>query len=1030
MPAKLLKISYPVPSNKKGDTFTSVESLLSLLGDETSGQFLVGSQGMWHGGIHISDAKVPWCALSANTAAETQYRPEAYKGEQFIRCMADGEIVAYRVCKDYESTAIDWRDDKVNFSTSFVLVKHYTQPGDNPDSGLTFHTLYMNMAPFSAYGQQGDARERTTTDGLSYYTSAEEVRAGHRSGSLPVGTRVKLGDKTISHKVNSVNRQFSEVNVIDATAGLSAGTVIWILSDKGNLKSGPSVLTPSWWGRCAPAYGTQHAGMVSCTATKNWGYYLSSEDVLLWKRAGALTPGFPLSYEQGNTAQQVIRPGKEPTDSPNTFSLVTLGQDLGGNSKLNKGDRVWVVSDGDSLTAVTTTGGEPKFGEVVQASIQINAGDGIGHMGFYELPNENGKRSRYQVHIECLAMGNVEKFITNPGRVDIEDKAAFLMYPGGVPLFTKNAQGQLAESSLKTKNQGIATRSKVAMLGAEGQAVAAGAEPAYYQINQEQGWLAAANVEKVSRYDLGKLGFVTLNKVPESFDLLDGVKHPDNVVKGILEQMYKAAQVETRTSHALNEYNYKRLLEQIDSNHDGYYSEQEYLQAVHNGSYRDHLYRIIAKHGSEWYYGIDDPLWKTYLDKLATDAPSWKTYTEEFIKKIAWMKQVPGMGPDPWHLHPVVFMDALSNNNAVIIFPLQVKPENDPGKKWGNTHSWRAERMVNAATMDYPRERGRKHAARDLYTNPYTPVVAICPGTVLEVRNFYNRTHQITVHHKATDGREFIARYGEVNPTTIKVNSGDEVVQGQQLGETGALISTDDNGLTRPTFKLNGTIVFMLHFELFSGAEGFTLAKSLTDVNESHYKRRGDLLDPVQLLVEGYNNTFSNQTSQNQEPRQDVNTLVTSEKGRLFIKDWEQLELTAYNDAHNYCTIGYGHLIDKLKCEDIILPDEFKSSITIEKANEVFNIDILKFENAVKNAVAVKLYQYEFDALVSLLFNCGENFFFLRKAPNLIDNVNREKYDMAANELLDITNNGDNGLVKRRSAENNMFLNNVYNSVH
>ncbi|MGT2547108.1 hypothetical protein, partial [Enterobacter hormaechei] len=45
---------------------------------------------------------------------------------------------------------------------------------------------------------------------------------------------------------------------------------------------------------------------------------------------------------------------------------------------------------------------------------------------------------------------------------------------------------------------------------------------------------------------LGELGFVTLNKAPESFDLLDGIKQPNNVVKGILEQLYKVAQEETR----------------------------------------------------------------------------------------------------------------------------------------------------------------------------------------------------------------------------------------------------------------------------------------------------------------------------------------------------------------------------------------------------------------------------------------------------------------------------------------------------
>ena len=84
-------------------------------------------------------------------------------------------------------------------------------------------------------------------------------------------------------------------------------------------------------------------------------------------------------------------------------------------------------------------------------------------------------------------------------------------------------------------------------------------------------------------------------------------------------------------------------------------------------SYRDHLYRVIAKHASEWYYGKDDSLWKTYLDTLTTDAPLWKTYLEAFLDKMTWMKAVSekdvALGPDPWHMHPVVFLAAMKAVN-------------------------------------------------------------------------------------------------------------------------------------------------------------------------------------------------------------------------------------------------------------------------------------------------------------------------------------------------------------------------------
>ncbi|EMR1527307.1 hypothetical protein AN684_0219615 [Klebsiella pneumoniae subsp. pneumoniae] len=711
MTAKLPKISYPVPSNKNGHAFSSAEELLSTLGGESSGLYLVGSQGMWHGGIHITDATIPWCALSTDSEAENEYCRELYKGEQFIRCMADGEIVAWRVSKDYESAAIEWCGEKLFLSTSFVLVKHYIQPGDMEESGLTFFTLYMNLAPYAAYQQQGSLSDRKVAGVQRYYTSAEDVQAEHEAGKLDKYTLVTLSDAIVTRSRD--RRQFTEVTIVSETknaAGdtLVAGTKVWTVSDRGSLKATESAPVPSWWAKCTPAYTTQPEGVVKCTSRTDWAYYLSREDVLHYKKAGRLAAGFPLSYEPGNTAQQVIRPGKEPGEAARTFSLVTLGRD---KDTLKKGDRVWVVSDGDSLTPVTVaaSGNEPVFNDVYvpSAPVPVSAGDSLGHMGFYQLPEENGKRSRYQVHIECLSMNDMEKFITNPGHAG-EDAPVYLTWKADAPLLEKGERGMVA-GSRKTKISGILTLAKVPGVDAEGNTLSGNQDAAYYQIRPEGGWLPAASVKKVSQYALGELGFVTLNKAPESFDLIDGIKQPNNVVKGILEQLYKAAQDETRTTHALNKYNYKRLLALIDSNQDGYYQEQEYLQAVHNISYRDRLYRVIAKHASEWYYGKDAPLWKTYLDTLTRDAPLWKTYLETFLDKMTWMKTVSekgvALGSEPWHMHPVVFLEAirikercreLFSKISSVILQHEGGYVNDPNDRGGETNmgitiaTWRA----------------------------------------------------------------------------------------------------------------------------------------------------------------------------------------------------------------------------------------------------------------------------------------------------------------------------------------------------
>jgi len=980
---------------------------------------------MWHGGIHITDTTIPWCALSTDSQAEKEYCRELYKGEQFIRCMADGEIVAWRVCKDYESAAIGWRGENLHLSTSFVLVKHYIQPGNEEDSGLTFFTLYMNLAPYTAYKQQGCLSERKVAGVQRYYASAEDVHAGRSAGNLAKHTPVTLSDTIVTRK--SDRRQFTEVTITSDTknaAGetLAAGTKVWTVSDQGSLKAAASAPVPSWWAKCAPAYSIQSEGIVNCTSRTDWSYYLSSEDVLEYKSAGRLAAKFPLSYEPGNTAQQVIRSGKTPDDPARTFSLVTLGRD---RDKLKKGERVWVVSDGDSLTAApAASGSEPVFNDVYvpPTPVPISAGDSIGHMGFYQLPEENGKRSRYQVHIECMSMDDMEMFITNPGRAG-EEAPVYLTWQKDAPLSDKSDTG-IIESNRKTKAPGILTLANVPGVDASGNPLTRKLDAEYYQISPEDGWLPAASVKKVSQYALAELGFVTLNKVPASFDLINGIQQPNNVVKGILEQLYKAAQEETRTTHALNKYNYQRLLEMIDTNQDGYYSEQEYLQAVHNVSYRDRLYRVIAKHASEWYYGKDDTLWKTYLDTLATDAPLWKTYLETFLDKMTWMKKVSekveGLGPEPWHMHPLVFLDAISKNQKSIIFPLKVKPKNDINGIWKNYY-WAAslgDRNASQAIFGWNRSGNRKHAARDLYTEPSTEVIAICDGAVKSITAYYMGTSQITIEHKTNDNRRFFARYGEVDPNSITVNVGDKVSQGHILAKTGLMISSETNRHPR---IIAGETVYMLHFEYYEGNESESPPNNTSDLP---YRRRGDLCDPLAILHEGYENTFSD-IFQNGS-RIDINQLQVSDEGKEFIKGWESFESKPYNDSEGYCTIGYGHLIARRKCEDIVLSDEFKEGITRTRADELFEERLPTYVNELKNSVTVNLYQYEFDALVSLLFNLGS----LRKAPILKSKLNSGDYAGAAQEFLDITNGGTAGLVTRRRKEWDLFNNNIYDSSH
>lgn len=190
-----------------------------------------------------------------------------------------------------------------------------------------------------------------------------------------------------------------------------------------------------------------------------------------------------------------------------------------------------------------------------------------------------------------------------------------------------------------------------------------------------------------------------------------------------------------------------------------------------------------------------------------------------------------------------------------IIFPLKSKPINNFDQRFGANYNWT--KNNNQTGFGTVRDKGiRKHAARDLYTKPYTEIVAICDGTVLRVAPFYCETNQITVKHQTKSGRQFIIRYGEVDPESIKVKQGDFVKQGTVLAKTGFLHNKETK---KPEVVKNGTIIYMLHFEYYSNVGELNLKKPLTDTSRLPFQRREDLLDPLEILIEGYRNTFGSE---------------------------------------------------------------------------------------------------------------------------------------------------------------------------
>ncbi len=113
---------------------------LTHLAKANAGYYPLGRNGLWHGGVHFD----------SGTAGPLD--------QSSVQCLADGEVVAYRI--DTHSPTTTYFVNKLTvekpFSRNFVLVRHRLQPpkiegnSDTPPS-LTFYSLYMHLQDWAVY---------------------------------------------------------------------------------------------------------------------------------------------------------------------------------------------------------------------------------------------------------------------------------------------------------------------------------------------------------------------------------------------------------------------------------------------------------------------------------------------------------------------------------------------------------------------------------------------------------------------------------------------------------------------------------------------------------------------------------------------------------------------------------------------------------------------------------------------------------------------------------------------------------------
>lgn len=138
-----------------------------------------------------------------------------------------------------------------------------------------------------------------------------------------------------------------------------------------------------------------------------------------------------------------------------------------------------------------------------------------------------------------------------------------------------------------------------------------------------------------------------------------------------------------------------------------------------------------------------------------------------------------------------------------------------------------------------------------------------------------------------------------------------------------------------------------------------------------------------------------------------------------LIKGFEGFRAKPYLCSAGVPTIGYGSTYyengDKVSLED--------TAISEIEAEELFKTTLKKYERSVTNALIVSVFQYEFDALVSLCYNIGSSNF---SKSTLVKMLNEGEAPIdVADQFLRWNKAGGkvvNGLTTRREAERLFFL--------
>src|SRR5262249_44798109 len=96
-----------------------------------------------------------------------------------------------------------------------------------------------------------------------------------------------------------------------------------------------------------------------------------------------------------------------------------------------------------------------------------------------------------------------------------------------------------------------------------------------------------------------------------------------------------------------------------------------------------------------------------------------------------------------------------------------------------------------------------------------------------------------------------------------------------------------------------------------------------------------------------------------------------SQTGVDLIKSFERCESKCYNAPEGNCTVGYGTVVHKGKCDGRDSEQPYADGISEEKATQLLADEAAGSAKVINDKAKVSLNQNQFDALVSFVYNVG-----------------------------------------------------------